>query len=375
MDIEKYRKLREEIRNNSFEKKYLSVDWILYYASFFGNIASVFFAFFLWFPSLLKTITLHVGDNTLTYGVAIVSTIVLLSLVEFLKRGVLGIFSSEFIEANKKIANKNIVSLLIFSIAIMGLSFYFSINGAIEFSKTSEKVNVYVEANSKVMFDSLVKMNEAAKLPINEELISLRESNKVIREKRDNTPIEQRRTRNDYNNLIDENEKLIALNSKKIDDLTKDFKTKLADLKNEEKLNKAKNEKNDESNVFLFLLVSTFIEIIIIIGVYFRQLYIHNSFYEAEEKLEPLLKKQDKYDQLLRIIFKNGEVKADEQIISLVKLTDIVKNKGAQYTAKHVKDFYDEMTHMGAFRLTGNKRYSLVSYEEAKKLVKTLENI
>jgi hypothetical protein len=76
MEIEKYKKLKEEIRNKSFEKKYSAVDWILYYASFFGNIASIFFAFFLWFPSLLKTITLHVADNGLTYGIAILSTII-----------------------------------------------------------------------------------------------------------------------------------------------------------------------------------------------------------------------------------------------------------------------------------------------------------
>ena len=375
MDIEKYRKLKEEIRNNSFEKKYLSVDWILYYASFFGNIASIFFAFFLWFPSLLKTITLHVGDNTITYGVAIGSTIILLSLVEFLKRGILGIFSTEFIEAKNKIANKNILGLLIFSIAIMGLSFYFSINGAIEFSKTSDKVNVHVEASSKVMLDSLVKMNELAKTPINQELTSLRESNKNIRDKRDNTPMDQRRIRNDYSKLIDENEKLIALNTEKLENIESGFKNKLADLKKNEESSKAKNAQSDEGNVLLFILVSSFIEIIIIIGVYFRQLYIHNSFYEAEEKLEPILKKRDKYEHLLRIIYKNGDIKVDEQIISLAKLSEIVKNKGAQYTAKHMKDFYDEMTHMGAFRLGGSKRYSLVSYDEAKKMIERLENL
>lgn len=375
MEIEKYRKLREEIRNNSFEKKYLSVDWILYYASFFGNIASIFFAFFLWFPSLLKTITLHVADNALTYGVAVVSTVILLSLVEFLKRGILGIFSTEFIGAKNKIANRNIFGLLIFSIMIMGLSFYFSINGAIEFSRTSEKTNVHVEANSKIMLDSLVKMNELEKAPINEELTSLRESNKNIREKRDNTPMEQRRTRNDYNRLIDENEKLIASNTKKLEDVDVNFKKRISTLKQEELAHKTKNAKSDEGNVLLFLLVSTFIEIIIVIGVYFRQLYTHHSFYEAEEKLEPLLKKRDKYEHLLRIIYKNGEVKQDEQIISLTKLTEIVKSKGSQYTAKHVKDFYSEMSHLGAFRVAANKRYSLVSYEEAKKLLESLENI
>lgn len=375
MEIEKYRKLRDEIKNNSFEKKYSGVDWILHYASFFGNIASIFFAFFLWHPSLLKTITMHVGDNTLTHGIAILSTVILLSLVEFLKRGVLNIFSTEFIESKMKIANKSIIGLLIGSIIIMGLSFYFSINGAIEFSKTSEKANIHIESSSKIMLDSLVKLNELNKLPINEELSSLRESNKNLREKRDNTPLEQRRIRNDYNKLIEENEKLIESNSKKLEILDSDFKNKVILLKQEEVNNKSKNAQTDKDNVLLFLLVSTFIELIIVIGVFFRQLYIHKSFYEAEEKLEPLLKKRDKYDTLLRIVYKNGDVKQDEQIISLNKLTEIVKNKGPQFIAKHVKDFYSEMTHMGAFRVSGNKRYAAVSYEEAKKQVESLENL
>jgi len=375
MDIEKYRKLKEEIRNKSFEKKYTTVDWILYYASFFGNIASIFFAFFLWFPSLLKTITLHVADNGFTYGIAVISTIILLTLVEFLKRGILGIFSSEFIEAKMRIATRSLFGLFIFSVGILALSFYFSINGAVEFSKTSGKTNIAVEANNKAVLDSLVKIKETEKLPIQQELTSLRESNKNVRQKRDDTPLEQRSARYQYNVLINENEKLIAENTKKLEALEQNFQTKIAQLKSDESKTKQENVKNDEGNILLFLLVSTFIEIIIVIGVYFRQLYIHRAFYEAEQKLEPLVKKRDKYETLLRIVYKNGEVKQDEQIISLNKLTEIVRTKGAQYTPKHVKDFYMEMTHLGAFKIVANKRWTLVSYEEAKKLVTSLENL
>ncbi len=375
MDIEKYKKLREEIRNKSFEKKYTTVDWILYYASFFGNIASIFFAFFLWFPSLLKTITLHVADNAITYAVAVGTTIILLSLVEFLKRGVLGIFSSEFIEAGGKFANKSVIGLSIFSTIILGLSFYFSINGAIEFSKTSGKVNIEIEANSKTLVDSLTKMNELAKVPINDELTSLRASNKDIREKRDNTSLEQRRTRNDYNKLIQDNEKLIDSNSKKLEELDIVFKKRIDGLKAEDTKTKSKNEEGDKSNVLLFLIVSTFIEVLIVIGVYFRQLYIHKAFYESEQKLEPLVRKREKYDTLLRLVYKNGEIRQDDQIISLKKLTEIVKNKGANFTPKHVQDFYLEMGHLGAFKVVSNKRFAMVSYDEAKKLLDSLEKL
>lgn len=375
MDIEKYKKLREEIRNKSFEKKYTTVDWILYYASFFGNIASIFFAFFLWFPSLLKTITLHVADNTLMYSVAVGVTIILLSVVEFLKRGIVGIFSSEFIEAGGKFANKSVIGLAFFSTAILALSFYFSINGAIEFSKTSGKVNIVIEQNDKTLIDSLTKANEYSKIPINEELASLRASNKDLRDKRDDTPIEQRRTRLEYNKLIDDNEKLIEKNSNKLTEADVSFKKKIDALKTESHQAKNKNVQDDQSNVLLFLIVSTFIEVMIVIGVYFRELYVHKAFYESEQKLEPLVKKREKYETLLRLVYKNGEVRQDETILSLKKLTEIVKNKGAHFTPKHVGDFYTELTHLGAFKVVANKRYALVSYEESKKLLDSLENL
>lgn len=375
MDIEKYKKLREEIRNKSFEKKYTTVDWILYYASFFGNIASIFFAFFLWFPSLLKTITLHVADNTLMYSVSVGVTIILLSVVEFLKRGIVGIFSSEFIEAGGKFANKSVIGLAFFSTAILALSFYFSINGAIEFSKTSGKVNIVIEQNDKTLIDSLTKANEYSKIPINEELASLRASNKDLRDKRDDTPIEQRRTRLEYNKLIDDNEKLIEKNSNKLTEADVSFKKKIDALKAESHQAKNKNVQDDQSNVLLFLIVSTFIEVMIVIGVYFRELYVHKAFYESEQKLEPLVKKREKYETLLRLVYKNGEVRQDETILSLKKLTEIVKNKGAHFTPKHVGDFYTELTHLGAFKVVANKRYALVSYEESKKLLDSLENL
>jgi hypothetical protein len=374
MDIEKYKKLREEIRNKSFEKKYTTVDWILYYASFFGNIASIFFAFFLWFPSLLQTITSHVANNGFTYGVAVVTTIILLSVVEFLKRGVVGIFSSEFIEANNKINGKS-AWLFGFSLLILGLSFYFSINGAMEFSKTSGKANVVIENNSKALVDSLTKLNLAAKEPINQELTSLRESNKDIRNKRDDTPIEQRRTRAEYNNLIQDNEKLIDANTKKLADLDLDLKKKLDGLKADNSKTKLENEKADSGNITLFLIVSTFIEVLIVIGVYFRELYIHKAFYESEQKLEPIVRKREKYEKLLSLVYKNGEIRQDDQIISLKKLTDIMKNKGAHYTPKHISDFYAELTHLGVFKIITNKRYALVSFDEAKKILNGLEDL
>jgi hypothetical protein len=244
-----------------------------------------------------------------------------------------------------------------------------------EFSKTSGKANVVIENNSKALVDSLTKLNLAAKEPINQELTSLRESNKDIRNKRDDTPIEQRRTRVEYNNLIQDNEKLIDANTKKLADLDLDLKKKLDGLKADNSKTKLENEKADSGNITLFLIVSTFIEVLIVIGVYFRELYIHKAFYESEQKLEPIVRKREKYEKLLSLVYKNGEIRQDDQIISLKKLTDIMKNKGANYTPKHISDFYAELTHLGVFKIITNKRYALVSFDEAKKILNGLENL
>ena len=54
MDIKKYDTLRNKINKKDFEGKNKSLDKWLYRFSFFGNIGSIFFAYFLVYPSLQK---------------------------------------------------------------------------------------------------------------------------------------------------------------------------------------------------------------------------------------------------------------------------------------------------------------------------------
>jgi hypothetical protein len=375
MNLEKYKQLKEKIRNKSFEKKYSMMNTILYLGSILGNIASIFFAYFLWFPSLLKTITMHVGDNGFTYTIAIVSTILLLGMIELLKRGMINIFSTDFIENNQKLNSNVLYGQFTFAFLLVGLSFYFSVNGAVEFSKTSGQKNVAIEVSNKPMYDSLHRLNEENKKPIQDEITSILESNKKLRASRDETPLDQRRARDQYTKLIADNEKLIENNNTKIQKIEDSYKAKISALKKDEEIAKDKNHAEDKSNVLLFFIVSTAIELFIVIGVYFRQLYIHKSFYEYETKLDHILQKKEKYEHLLKLIFKNGDVKQDEQILSVKKLTDIMKSKQLQYPPVFIKTFYDEMGHLGAFKVSGNKRYAVVSFEESKKLLDALENI
>jgi len=373
MDLLKYKQLKTKIRDKSFEVNFNKLDWGLYVLSFLGNAGAIFFAFFLLNPALQKTISQHLADNTFFQIVGIILTIIILVGVEYLKRSVFKIFSDEFIENACQFGKSSVLTLLFFSTVIFGASFYFSINGGILFSKLSEVKNEVVVKSNNVVIDSLMRDAERSKVPVNVEIANLRESNKTLRDKRDNTPMNQRTNRNDYNRLINENEASISKKQQELVLIDKALKLKLDEIKASESTQFKTNEESDFSSVLLFVIISTCSELLIIAGIYFRELYEHKSFYENENKLDVILKKQEKYEYLLKVVFKNGDVKSDEQVISLKRLTELVQSKGAQYPPKFVADFYSEMGHLGAFKVSGNKRYTLVSYAEAKNLIVSLQ--
>lgn len=373
MELEKYKQLKTKIRDKSFEINFKKLDWGLFLLSFLGNAGAIFFAFFLLNPALQKTIAQHLASNFFFELLGISVSVIILIGVEYLKRSVFKIFSDEFIQNSFNLGKSSVMTLLLFSVGIFGASFYFSINGGIQFSKLSEVKNEVVVKSNKSLIDSLTNLNQQSKEPVLLEIVNLRESNKNLREKRDNTPLEQRTARRDYDKLIDANEASIEKKQQEIVNIERELHQKLGEIKVKENLDIKHNEESDVSSILLFIIISTCSELLIIAGIYFRELYEHKSFYENENKLEPILKKREKYDYLLKVVYKNGDVKQDEPVISLRRLTEIVQGKGAQYPPKFVSDFYIEMSHLGAFKVSGNKRYSLVSYHDAKNLLDSLQ--
>lgn len=205
-----------------------------------------------------------------------------------------------------------------------------------------------------------------------EEIDDLRASNKDLRDKRDNTPMTARITRDGYNKLIADNEKSIEENLAKIKNIDDRLVSDIATVEKKIAEKKIENTQSDTQLIWLFLIISTTLETVIILGVYYKELFDFRSFVENEGNCEPIIAKRTKYEFLLKIVYKNGDVKQEQQVISLNKLTEIVKNR-AVYTPKLIRDFYTEMTHVGAFKIISNKRYALVSFEEAKKLIDTID--
>lgn len=374
MRIEQYRELREKYKNKTFEKKHGRATNTLYVASFAANAGSVFFAFFFINPSFDKTISNLVGSGLFSLVSSIVLTLTFLTFFEFIKREIFKNFSTDYIESVDKFSDKSQVFKACLSGFLILLSFYFSLTGAMEFSKISVKKNAVVEQNTTKAVDSLRLLAESDKKPYAAEIEDLRASNKDLRNKRDNTPLTQRAARNGYNQLIFDNEKLIESNLEKIKEIEARLVVDIDIYTKKVSQIKQANSESDMQLIWLFLIISTTIETIIILGVYYKQLFDYKTFLENEGVFEGMIQKRNKYEFLLKIVYKNGDIKQEQQVISVNRLNDIVKNK-VVYPPKIIKEFYTEMTHVGAFKIVSNKRYAVVSYDEAKRLIDTIENV
>ena len=80
MKIDDFEKLENKINNQNFHESYKTLNWVMITLSYFGHIASIFLAFF-----MLSNILLGVMNNK---PVVYVSTVIVLSSIELLKRDI-----------------------------------------------------------------------------------------------------------------------------------------------------------------------------------------------------------------------------------------------------------------------------------------------
>lgn len=365
MDLNKYSDLREKIQNQDFETKNKDIDKWLFIFSYLGNIGSIFFAFFLVYPALLKTIGMHMvtgGSSTIIAGFI---TVIILSGFELLKRKVFANFVFDMIKAKLKL-NRAAWGWLIFTISLLASSFYFSLNGAMDFAKTSEKRNEIIISNTNRTIDSLVLVYNSRKEELLKDNAQYRESNAKYRENIASSPINYRTVRLEYQQMIDANQKAIDLNEKRIKEIDAELNNEIDKLNKQLQDTTSKNESDDISNIYLFLILSTSIELIIIIGVFFRKYYEYNIFLESMSQMEDIFKKRDRYKTLLRFIYKEGNVGIDEMIIGKAQLTTLVSERSKISNAsKFVENFLNDIEYLGVIKMNGNRRYTAVSFEEA----------
>jgi hypothetical protein len=148
MKIEEFEKLDKKINNQNFNESYKVINNVMVILSYFGHIASIFLAFF-----MLSNILLGVIDNK---PVVYISTIIILSAIELLKRSIFHKFSIIYLKLRS--FTKDVLPLFFLSITIIGISFYSSIKGASEYSSKSDKIEKDSEKIIKRTQDSIKKI-------------------------------------------------------------------------------------------------------------------------------------------------------------------------------------------------------------------------
>lgn len=375
MDLKKYDELRSKIHTKDFEGRNKNLDNWLYRLSFLGNIGSIFFAYFLVSPALLDAISTNLTSGKLGVVITFITTIIILVSFETIKRILIKNLSFDLVKNKFKILRTSILSWFVFSICIIALSFYLSLNGARNFASTNFQENKEIENNLDNKIDSLRNIFEDKKDVYITENNELRETNSELRKNMIDLPEGWRVTRKEYQETIDKNNDVINENENRIDGIDDELDTEINQMKDVFELKKKESENNVFKNIILFLLISTSIEVLIIVGIYFREYYDYNLYIANSDRLEKIYKKRDRYRAMLGYIYKEGKLQQGNKVMAVSKLIDLIKdNTTITNPKKFVETFINDMESLDVFVVQGKRRLINKSYNEALNLVNDFDD-
>jgi hypothetical protein len=355
MKIDEYKQLEKKINGYNFNESYKNINLIMTVLSYLGNIASIFLAYFF----MSKIIGGALSDNPVAVAI---SSIVILAGIELLKRDIFDKFS--ILQLKEKKINKIVLPLFIASGLLIFASFYSSLNGAKEFSSKSTQLEQAKEDELGKFSDSLNNIYSVKIQSIETEATGVKQALAAKDQEQTDLAALVTLNRTQRQRVVDLKEEKKTLRS----DLTK-LETDITNLKTERdtEIEKKKNElesktddkKEDNSkNSFIFVILSTIIELVILAGVYFNEYYKFRSYREYREKIEkdPNYQKWLLYDQMLDIIYTedtkmNQKLPSNKAIIEMCKVHDII------VLPKDVTDFLKVLSNLGIIKVSGSAKY------------------
>jgi hypothetical protein len=374
MDIKKYDELRKKINTKDFESRNNGLDKWLWRFSFLGNISAVFFAYFLVYPALSKTITINFISGFGGLLIAFIISVAFLGTFEIIKRYFIRNFSDDYFSNNKKI-NFQIGGWFTLAVVIISISFYLSIAGSKNLATTSIIKNDIIETETTTNNNKLITTYEYKKQTYVNDNELLRKINNDLRQKLTETPINYVSIRKDYQVNIDKNIKIIEDNERQIDKLDGELISKQNEL-NKKFLNaKSNHQSEDIKNIFLFIIIVVVNEVLIIGGIYFREYYEHRLFEINHQRFEKLYQKKDRYLALLSFVYGGGKLTTGDRVISGLELKNIVAEKAnISNSNKLVEEFLQDMDRLGIFVTVGKRRNISATYSEASNIIEKFDD-
>jgi len=339
MKIDKFNKLKLKLEVFKLEKNYNTLDKILYYFSFLGNIFLIYFEYF-----FVKTVTNSIPalfpfqDIFFTIFIAL-----FLTGYELTKRFTLEQFFTTVIQV-KRMTGGVFIAGMICSFLIAG-SFYLSIKGAHRLVDNSETISIVSDSLTTKKQDSIAKYYD-------KEIAYYRSQ-----------PGRKQADRIYKDSIVN------ALQQ------AKDVKIQQLEAKTQTKANTAMDKNMENSTAFLFITI--FLEMIVLIGVGFDAFYTLGSYEETKKLLQtPKFKQLELNLKLLKLYYQNGKKVVGDQTLSFNKFQSLVQTQKIDASQKDLKTFIvlcQELDIVKEFR--GRKKEFMITYQEAKDLLENQEVI
>ena len=339
MKIDKYNKLKLKLEVFKLEQNFLTLDRVLYYFSFLGNIFLIYFGYF-FVKSITNTIPplFPFQDMFFTIFVGL-----FLTGYELTKRFTLEQFFTGLLQI-KKLTTSLFLGGMICSFLIAG-SFYLSIKGAHRLVDNSEIISIVTDSTVALKQDSIAKYYDK-EIAYYRSQPGRRKADRIYRDSVVNS-LQQ----------------------------AKDVKVQQLEAKTQTKANTAMDKNMENSTAFLFITI--FLEMIVLIGVGFDAFYTLGSFEETKKLLQtPKFKQLELNLKLLKLYYQNGKKIVGDQTLSFNKFQSLVQNQKVDCSQKDLRSFIilcQELDIIKEFR--GRKKQFMISYQEAKDLLENQEVI
>jgi hypothetical protein len=339
MKIDKFNKLKLKLEVFKLEQNYLTLDRILYYFSFLGNIFLIYFGYF-FVKSITNTIPplFPFQDIFFTIFVGL-----FLTGYELTKRFTLEQFFTTLLQV-KRMTGGIFVAGMICSFLIAG-SFYLSIKGAHRLVDNSETIAIITDSTTTLKQDSIAKYYDK-EIAYYRSQPGRRKADRIYRDSVVNS-LQQ----------------------------TKDAKVQQLEAKTATKANTALDKNMENSTAFFFITI--FLEMIVLIGVGFDAFYTLGSYEETKKLLQtPKFRQLELNLKLLKLYYQNGKKIVGDQTLSFNKFQSLVQNQKIDSSQKDLKSFIvlcQELDIIKEFR--GRKKQFMIPYQEAKDLLESQEVI
>lgn len=346
MKLDAFNKLKQKFEINAFENNFLTLDKVLYYFSFLGNIFSVIFSYF-----FIKNATDAIPEFFSGQAIIVAGfIIVFMSGYELLKRFSFQQLVTYIVRLKKFTVQLFVSSLLV--LVLVGGSFYLSLNGAHRLIDQAETIESVADMTIKTQTDSIFNAYKP-KIEIYQTQLEALYANSY-----------NGRVRSRDRADVKEYESKVTLLEEERDNKIKALETKIEE-KDSDKLSKNK------SNTLALVLLTLFMEFIILLGVGFNAYYIAKSFSDMKVLMNtPQYKQMETNLKLLHLLYQNGNKKEGETTIPITKFRSLVSNNKVDVRNKDITDFLNLVGELDIIKVgNSRKKYYNMSYDKAKNII------